>query len=191
MPDNNGTTKDPINNPTDFDIDINDLYSKLISPIDNMRSFVNINDGNNKGAIQIALDNLDSSHLLATINIQQKLTEFQESRFSAMLRFIGFPIIAETNNFINPGYNCDHPNDSIEDKYKLVVISNQSADANKFFEERQQFYSVDVKAPFKNSKTSPIDMNLFLREISLSSSFLDIDKKLDGLFAPDSSSFLR
>jgi hypothetical protein len=188
------TTND---NPADFDVNINDLYSKLISPIDNMRSFVNINDGNNKGVIQIALDNLDSSHLLAAINIQQKLTEFQESRFSAMLRFIGFPIVADSDitsaniNFFNPGYNCDNPNDSVNEKFNLLVTSNQSVDANKFFEEREQFYLVDVKNPFTNSKTSPIDMNLFLREMSLSSSFLDIDKKLDGLFAPDSSSFSR
>src|SRR5260221_854893 len=82
-----------------FDVDVDDLFNKFISPIDQIRS-----------------------HFNAIANNTQELNtpDYQESRFSAFYRMMGFPVVASVNNFYSPGFD---PNLNM-DKDSLSSYSN-------------------------------------------------------------------
>jgi hypothetical protein len=90
-----------------FEVDIDDLFSKLITPIDQIRS-----------------------HFNAIANNTQELNtpDYQESRCSAFYRMIGFPVVAASNNFYSPGYdpNLNMNSDSLSAyaNIAIAVLSN-------------------------------------------------------------------
>jgi hypothetical protein len=173
------TNNDSIDN---VKIDINELYSSLIVPIDNMRSLVNIAAKDNQTNIAAAVKNLDIADLYSKLTVPSNPTDYNESRFSAFCRTIGFPVIGSNGTFFNPGYDGD--TQAIQDslKFKLQVISSQTAAQNRFFEFRETYYNNTIKENF-TQQTSPIVMNLFLLQLAQSDNFLNINSyygKLSG-----------
>src|ERR1700722_8184983 len=67
-----------------FNVDIDDLYNRFITPIENQRS-----------------------HYNALVPGSQELNtpQYQESRCHAFFRMIGFPVAAKSGSFYSPGYD--------------------------------------------------------------------------------------
>jgi hypothetical protein len=80
--------EDILNDVRGIELDINDLVSKYIAPIDQFRSYV-------------------SPDVKASLDQAQKLTiasSYQESRCHTFYRMLGLPSIDSSGNFFNPGY---------------------------------------------------------------------------------------
>jgi hypothetical protein len=111
----NTTPQDKYQNNQDIlDINFEDLYNNFITPIDLIRSHYNA----------------------LVLNSQELNTpQYQESRQHAFYRMIGFPVVADANNFYSPGYD---PNLNLHAAsiaaYKKIsdIISNNLSITNQF-----------------------------------------------------------
>src|SRR3954466_461034 len=103
------------------DFDIDKLSQKFIKPIDNVRS--------STIPPRISLDKSSSSKKTITIaqaiinesaGLQVDFREPTESRIHAFYRLIGLPVMDDSGNFFNPGFNPDEVNNSIK-HFKIVT----------------------------------------------------------------------
>src|ERR1019366_5684882 len=103
----NTTPQDKYQNNQDvLDVNFEDLYNSFITPIDLMRSHYNA----------LVLNSQD-------LNTPQ----YQESRQHAFYRMIGFPVVADANNFYSPGYdpnlNLDIASITTNKKISDIIIN--------------------------------------------------------------------
>jgi hypothetical protein len=123
----NSATDDKFKNNQDIlSIDINKLYNNFIVPVDAIRS-----------------------HFNALVPNSQELNtpQYQESRCHTFYRMIGFPVVADGNNFYSPGFdpnlNTDGNGLAANQKIANSIINN--LDLTKQFSYREQ----QVQIPFK------------------------------------------
>jgi len=155
----------------DFDVVLDNLkhYSQ---DIDNMRSLVNISQSKNKIALQAiasaATDN-QIGDLLSQINASSGPTDYQESRFSTFCRMIGFPVISQSGEFFNPGYDKTRKNNS----KTYQITANQSSIANDFFDAREEYYNTTIKS-FLNSSGITIDQSVLLLQTAYAPAMFNV-----------------
>lgn len=87
-----------------FKIDINQMFTDWVGPIDNIRSFANVNTQNTLSSI-ISNGSSGEADITGISRFLKIETTVQESRCHAFFRWIGFPVVDINKNFYNPGHD--------------------------------------------------------------------------------------
>lgn len=133
-----------------FEIDIDQIYSKFIVAIDDIRSTNNANKINSSLAIN-TLNKVSSiiDARAALTSLCDTSLSFQESRCHAFFRIIGFPCCDSSKSKIfNPGFDIiNDASRKIDIDYKLNVIKNQIPGFRELSIARET-YSIDSQIIF-------------------------------------------
>lgn len=105
-----------------YDVDINQLYTDWIVPIDNLRSYSSINAQNDK--ILSALSKSGNADITGAAKLIKMEQTVQESRCHAFFRWIGFPVADKDHQIYNPGF------DITKDKNKTITKEDKLTRAN-------------------------------------------------------------
>lgn len=133
-----------------YDIDVNQLYTDWIVPIDNLRSYSSINAQNDKVLSALAKRGvIDITGTAKLIKMEQTV---QESRCHAFFRWIGFPIADKNHQIFNPGFDVTQ-NRTITDKKKLDRATNPIDKFNELSLKRENFARGNLDI-FNNPKTA-------------------------------------
>lgn len=127
-----------------YKIDIKSVYDNFIKSIDEIRSFVNINDPNNAKIFK----NLKISDFggIGRIFVSEK---YQESRSHAFFRLIGFPVLSSSDTFYNPGHDIFSSSTKVNTiKQKLNIINSPKNGFYNFSNKKEEYYSNKVKNYF-------------------------------------------
>jgi hypothetical protein len=123
-----------------FEIDINQITTDYLVPIDNIRSFANLNS--NKNLLSSLTPTSDIPGLSKLLKIEKTV---QESRCHAFFRLIGFPIVADGGVFYNPGFdiiNC--LNKQMDLGTKITIAKKPLPGFNKLSEDRELYSQNDA-----------------------------------------------
>ena len=142
----------------DFEIDIVKIYDSFVKQIDDLRSNVSLTDKNNQKIIEAALSSKEG---LDTLNSKlDSKSEPQESRAHTFYRLIGFPVISNSNEIYNPGFDVNG-----DLKAKLNIASKPYKDLSNLSVKREEYYNTSIASIFSINKS--IDAAV----LSLSSSY--------------------
>ena len=161
-----------------FEIDIDQLYSDWITPIDNVRSFANLSS--NKNLITSSTQATDIPGLSKKIKMERSV---QESRCHAFFRLLGLPVVSASNTFYNPGFDIvKSPNSATPLSSKLTIASSPIENFNDLSENRET-YAQDVLSIF----STPNDLSSSV--LALSSGATNALRDFNAPLAQDSSAF--
>lgn len=138
-------------------IDIDQIYTNIISEIDKYRSRVSV--ANNAGLLKFLIGALatatqsgappnvtDPNTYISQIKVDSKL---QESRCHAFYRLIGLPVIAPTDDILyNPGYDAANGfNNAVINKHLQVIqnINSQAPNLFKLMDNRESYVNAFSK----------------------------------------------
>jgi hypothetical protein len=131
-----------------FEIDIDQIYKDWITPIDNIRSFANLNF--NRGLLTSLTSDSDVAGLSKLVKMEKTP---QESRCHAFFRLLGFPVVSSSNTFYNPGFDIvKDPNSFTDLPTKLTIAKSPMADFNSLSEDREN-YAQTILAIFADPNT--------------------------------------
>jgi len=119
-----------------YDVDVNQLYTDWIVPIDNLRSYSSINAQNDK--VLSALSKNGSADITGTAKLIKMEQTIQESRCHAFFRWIGFPIVDKNHQIYNPGFDIVK-NTTIKKEDKLTRAINPIDKFNDLSLKRENF----------------------------------------------------
>jgi len=136
--------------PQNFDIDIDKIFSDLIQEIDAVRSVVNISNPVN----QAILNTLSGTTIAGLVQSLKAERTPQESRLHAFYRLIGFPVVSKDSiRFYNPGYDkIFDPNKTISLDDKIGIADNPFNNFQPISTQREQYVN-DIAKVFSVNKT--------------------------------------
>jgi len=140
-------------------INIKNLFTTIVSEIDNYRSHRNINDISGS----LTINNIDE------IRAGDRYSpDYQESRCNAFYRMIGFPIVDKDNNFYSPGFdkNVNLDNDKYEKHIKIA--GNLNKNVIKLLNDREDIYK-KYSQIFSKQDINAVALNLaniYVRDFS-------------------------
>jgi hypothetical protein len=133
-----------------LNIDFDTLYDNFIVPIDALRS-----------------------HFNALVPNSQELNtpQYQESRCHAFYRMIGFPVVADSDNFYSPGYdpNLNTDKDSLDAYQKIAKSVSDNLILTSQFAYREQQVQIYFKKIFSSGGTQAQQItlgSLFIRSFA-------------------------
>lgn len=162
-----------------FSIDIEKVYTDIISQVDAMRSYVNITNKNNQDIIKA---NTKSSSSLASIRQRLKIESTpQESRCHAFFRLIGFPVCGANNVIYNPGFDKTYSaNKIINNDYKIQV-SNSLIPGFRDLSIFREIYLTDILKIFSSNES--IDASALALSLASIRGFASTSEKVKTEYA--------
>lgn len=134
-----------------FEIDINKIFTDWIGPIDDIRSYSNI-DTNQKilDTLAKAGANADITGIIRLVKME---TTVQESRCHAFFRWIGFPIVSNDGRFYNPGFDIIvNANKTIKMSDKISIATSPKDGFNDLSHKREKYIQTNLSI-FSNPTT--------------------------------------
>lgn len=168
--------KEAYTNSQNFDINIEEIYNDWIKGqtnpktkrrnggIDSIRSEINVTDPNNQALFKNFTEQTFNGTSTASFKVER---EPQETRCHAFFRFIGFPVVSDSYDYYNPGYDI-----VINQPGREITVDRKIKIANKLFpgflelsNAREQYINDNLK---KFSNNTSIDACvLALSEINI------------------------
>jgi hypothetical protein len=128
-----------------FKIDINKMFDDWIGPIDQIRSYANVNT---QDTLQQILAKAGSKADVTGISRLLKIdTTVQESRCHAFFRWVGFPVVnKDQNKFYNPGFDIIvDANRSIKLADKVSIANEPIEKYNNLSNERENYVNDNLR----------------------------------------------